>query len=112
MSAENKLISGVDFSLKQIKKRLIKMKIPFNPSIRDKTYYINKYNEAIKDENNIKLIKEEINLDNIMRINNLRRIYDKSNNQSYNNPYEYQKENEKEHTMTNLNPFIINKRTK
>ena len=82
------------------------MKIPFNPSIRDKTYYINKYNEAIKDENNIKLIKEEINLDNIMRINNLRRIYDKSNNQSYNNPYEYQKENEKEHTMTNLNPFI------
>ena len=106
MSAENKLISGVDFSLKQIKKRLIKMKIPFNPSIRDKTYYINKYNEAIKDENNIKLIKEEINLDNIMRINNLRRIYDKSNNQSYNNPYEYQKENEKEHTMTNLNPFI------
>jgi hypothetical protein len=106
MSAENKLISGVDFSLKQIKKRLIKMKIPFNPSIRDKTYYINKYNEAIKDENNIKLIKEEINLDNIMRINNLRRIYDKSNNQSYNNPYEYQKENEKEHIMTNLNPFI------
>ncbi len=96
MSAQNELYEGSCFSSNELKKRLIKMQIPFNQFIKDKKYLINKYNEAIKDENNLKFILEEINSDYNMRQNFLKRKFDNSNNQDFDNSISQNPENENE----------------
>ena len=96
MSAQNELYEGSCFSSNELKKRLIKMQIPFNQFIKDKKYLINKYNEAIKDENNLKFILEEINSDYNMRQNFLKRKFDNSNNQDFDNSNSQNPENENE----------------
>ena len=96
MSAQNELYQGSCFSSNELKKRLIKMQIPFNQFIKDKKYLINKYNEAIKDENNLKFILEEINSDYNMRQNFLKRKFDNSNNQDFDNSISQNPENENE----------------
>ena len=66
-------IEGKDFSLNEIKTRLKKMNIPFEPQLQ-KNYYINKYNEAIQNEENREKIKENLLYDAYLRNNNYRGI--------------------------------------
>ena len=96
MSAQNELYEGSCFSSNELKKRLIKMQIPFNQFIKDKKYLINKYNEAIKDENNLKFILEEINSDYNMRQNFLKRKFNNSNNQDFDNSISQNPKNKNE----------------
>ena len=108
MSAQNELIQGSCFSSNELKKRLIKMQIPFNQFIKDKKYLIKKYNEAIKDENNLKFIIEELTSDyNNIKLNNLKRKLDKSNNQDIDNSFSQNLENENEKKIL-FNPINNN----
>lgn len=43
---------GMAFSLRELKSRLHAMDIPMDPNIREKKYYVDLYNKAIKDDNN------------------------------------------------------------
>ena len=104
MSAQNEIFQGSYFSSNELKKRLIKMQIPFDQSIKDKKYLINKYNEAIKDENNLKLILDEITTNNCMKVDNLKRRFDKSDYQNINNSILQNSQNENENKLL-FNPI-------
>ena len=104
MSAQNEIFQGSYFSSNELKKRLIKMQIPFDQSIKDKKYPINKYNEAIKDENNLKLILDEITTNNCMKVDNLKRRFDKSDYQNINNSILQNSQNENENKLL-FNPI-------
>ena len=53
--------SGEDFSRSELISRLHQMNIDFNPNEKSKKYYINMYNESIKNNNNkLKIIEKLI----------------------------------------------------
>ena len=96
-----KLKEGKDFTSNELKKRLIKMNIPIE-SNQSKKYYINQYNEAIKDEKKREKIKNELKEDlnfNDINLSHKRKLYD--------NKFEFPKnlQNEK----TKISKFIITK---
>ena len=73
-------VPGKDFSKKNLIQRLSKMGINFNPNLMDnKQYLIDKYDEAIKDENNRNKIKEELEFDKNLRVNNFRKKMNNNN---------------------------------
>ena len=45
---------------REIKERLRKMNVGFNPNVGRKSYLIEKYTEALKDDNKVKVIEEEL----------------------------------------------------
>ena len=73
-----KLKEGKDFTLNELKKRLIKMNIEIESNL-PKKYYINEYNEAIKNEKNREKIKNELNEDlnlNEINLSHKRNLYE------------------------------------
>ena len=56
-------LPGINFTKNDIKKRLRKMNIRFDEVIPAKDYYVKLYDNALKDEANIKLIQDDINND-------------------------------------------------
>ena len=56
-------LPGINFTKNDIKKRLRKMNIQFDEVIPAKDYYVKLYDNALKDEANIKLIQDDINND-------------------------------------------------
>lgn len=56
-------LTGINFTKNDIKKRLRKMNIQFDEVIPAKNYYVKLYDNALKDEANIKLIQDDINND-------------------------------------------------
>lgn len=79
MESQFNLLEGSKLTKNEIKRRLNKMMVPFNPELTQKTYFIEKYDNAVKDPEKRKWIQEEILKDNNQaQVLTLKRVRDLS----------------------------------
>ena len=79
MESQLNLLEGSKLTKNEIKRRLNKMMVPFNPELTQKTYFIEKYDNAVKDPEKRKWIQEEILKDNNQaQVLTLKRVRDPS----------------------------------